>query len=285
MIEELKEHKSLVIALVVVLSLTAVVIMFVQSRTSETGIGKDSARKTQDKEEETSGMVARGTLSIVPVNDRHIYELGETVSLSIRGDSDGKDAVGFDAALKVDQSILVFSQAESKLENFETFNNVSKERVYVGGIRKLSSKAASIFDDAELATLTFKASSEGHSNVDFIFKPADTTESNIVLTTSKDGLGDVKGTDIYVGKKVTVTTESSVVLSATNFKVVLKDVTTESANLDISIGENSVPKKFTWGPGATVSKNIETASGYVFQVEKGIGNSVVVYYAVEKTLN
>jgi len=284
MIEELKEHKSLVIALVVVLSLTAAVILFVQGRTSETGTG-GATGKTQDKESAAKVSVANGTLTVVPLNGRQIYESDETVSLALRGDSNGQDAVGFDAALKVDQNILVFSQAESKLENFDTFNNVNEERVYIGGIRKLSSKAASIFDNAELATLTFKARAGGHSNVDFIFKPNDTTESNIVLTTSKDGLGDVKGTDIYVGEKITVTTASSVVLPSTNFKIALKDVTTESANLDISLGDASEPKKFTWGPGGTVSKNVETSAGYVFQVEKGSGNSVNVYYAVQKTLN
>ncbi len=283
MIEELKEHKSLVIALIVVLSLTAAVILFVQSRPSEKGAVKNGTEKA--KEEDANNEVVKGSLSVTPSNGRQIYESGETVLLSVRGDSDGKDAVGFDAALKVDQSILVFSQAQSKLENFETFNNVNEERVYVGGIRKLSSKAASIFDNAELATLTFKARTEGHSNVDFIFKPGETTESNIVLTTSKDGLGDVKGTDIYIGKKITVSTASSIVLPATNFKIALKDVTTESANLDISLGENSEPKTFTWGPEGTVSKNVETSGGYVFQVEKGSGNSVIVYYAVQKTLN
>jgi ferredoxin-fold anticodon binding domain-containing protein len=121
------------------------------------------------------------------------------------------------------------------------------ERVYIGGIRKLDSKNATVLDNTDLAEVTFKARSEGHSNVDFLFKPDDTTESNIVLTSSKDGLGDVKGTDIYVGKKVALTTDSAVVVPNVNFRLTLKNITTESAQIDIALGNQTDTKKFTWG--------------------------------------
>ncbi len=283
MIEELKEHKSLVIALVVVLLLAAGGIHFIQGNKSGTTGAKNTVNDKSDDSVEGNDVV-RGTLSIAPASERYIYEKGESVVLLLIGNSDGKDAVGFDAALKINQNVLGFSQSISKLPSFETFDNVNAERVYIGGIRRLDSKNASIFDNAELAELTFSAQAEGHSNVDFIFKPGDTTESNIVLTTSKDGLGDVKGVDIYVGKKVVVTTREAVAVPNTNIKFTLKDVTVESANLDISVAGRVEPKKFTWGTGL-VSKNIEDSSSYVFQVEKGTGDSVTVYYAAGKSLN
>lgn len=282
MIEELKEHKSLVIALVVVLVLAAAAILYVQNRTAAPLM--HDVKKDNDKVTDEKGEVVKGTLSVEPVSGRQIYEQGESIVLVLKGDSDGKDAVGFDAALEVNQNILLFSQAESKLPSFETFDNVNAERVYIGGIRRLDSKNASIFDNADLAELTFKARAEGHSNVDFIFKPGDTTESNIVLTTSKDGLGDVKGTDIYIGKKISVTTGGAVNIPNTNISLTLKDVTTESATIDIGVGGQSEPKKFMWD-AAQVSKNVEEFSNYVFQVEKGKGDAVVVYYAVGKSLN
>lgn len=283
MIEELKEHKSLVIALIVVLLIAAGGILYMQGNSAMIPGSKDT---TQDiaKPGMTDKEIVRGMLSIAPISGRHIYEKGESVVLLLIGNSDGKDAVGFDAALKINQDILTFSQSTSKLPSFETFDNVNDERIYVGGIRRLDSKSASIFDNAELAELTFTAQAEGHSNVDFLFKPDDTTESNIVLTTSKDGLGDVKGTDIYVGKKVEVTTSSPVVVPNTNITLTLKDTTVESANMDVSVGGRVEPKKFMWSTGS-MSKNIEDAAGYVFQAEKVPGNKVVVYYAAGKSLN
>lgn len=282
MIEELKEHRSLVIALVVVLAIAAGGILLLQkSKGTETN-GGQSTKKGAD--EKSANEVVRGKLSISPEDGRQIYEIGETVSLTLRGDSDDKDAAGFDAALKVNQNIISFNQAVSKLTSFETFSNVNDERVYVGGIRKLNNNAASIFNNAELATLTFVAKAEGHSAVDFIFKPDETTESNIVLTSSKDGLGDVQGTHIYVGKKTPLTTTLALVVPNTNFKLTLKSVTTESATVEISLGTQSEPKTFVWGAG-TVSTNIEKFLGYVFQVQKGPANEVMVYYAPEKSLN
>jgi ferredoxin-fold anticodon binding domain-containing protein len=274
MIEELKEHKSLLIALIVVLLLAAGGIMFLQ------GTRKGTSIQTGKKNSVTpsSNEVVKGRLSIEPMTGRQIYEVGESITLLLRGNSDGKDAVGFDAAVKVNQDVMTFSQVKSLLTTFETFSNVNAERVYIGGIRKLDSKNATVLDNTDLAEVTFKARSEGHSNVDFLFKPDDTTESNIVLTSSKDGLGDVKGTDIYVGKKVALTTDSAVVVPSVNFRLTLKNITTESAQIDIALGNQTDTKKFTWGVGGTVSKNIETFSGFMFQVEKTSPNGVTVYY-------
>jgi len=283
MIEELKEHKSLLIALLVALLIAAVGITMLQKKSVDKN-ADGTPKKVEKNNDGSKNIVAKGMLSIEPTSGRFIYEVGETVGMLVRGSSDGQDAVGFDAAVRVNQSLLVFSKAESKLANFDTFHNANPDRVYVGGIRKLDSKTASIFDSAELTELTFKARKEGHARLDFIFKPGETTDSNIVLTSSKDGLGEVKGADIYVGKKVNLTTTSALILPSTNIKVTLKALTTESAQLDIALGEKSEPKKFTWGSG-TLSKNVETSSGFAFQVEKGNANAVVVYYALEKTLN
>ncbi|KXK11180.1 MAG: hypothetical protein UZ22_OP11002000384 [Microgenomates bacterium OLB23] len=278
MIEELKEHKSLVIALVTVLLIAAAGIMFIAQNRGSAMNGSNTADKEGIKEPANSKIVAKGRLSAQPATGRFIYEVEEQVVVAIKGDSDGRDAVGFDAALKINQKVLDFSQAVSKLPSFEVFSNVNEERLYIGGIRKLDSKSASIFNNAELAHITFRAVAQGSSAVDFMFKPDETTESNIVLTSSQDGLGDVQGTTLYVGDKIDLSTATALIVPNTNVKLVLTSITPESAVIEMTLGTSKQPKTFTWGTG-TVSENIEKFSGFVFQVQKGTANSVVVYYA------
>ncbi len=279
MIQELGEHKNLLIALIVALIFGAIGI-FVLSGAHLSSLYTAAPSQKDAAEPQSDQDAARGRLSLTSANKRYIFEQKELVALNVIGNSDGKDAVGFDAALTLDQSILTFSQAESAIDSFETFANANKDRVYVGGIKKLTTKNSLIFEDTVLTTISFKPAKQGHTRVDFLFKPQDTTESNIVLTTSKDGLGDVQGADIYVGTKVSTTPDESVILPGTNIKVQVADITTESATIDLHLGSQADTKKFTWGAGSTISSNIEKVFEYVFQVEKGQGDSVVIYYAV-----
>lgn len=285
MIHELEEHKTLLIALIAGLVFAAVGIAVVQ-------LGKTpaynyntapSANTQQPNGAPTPNLeIAHGRLSLEPAAGRHIYALDELVALVIKGSSDGQEAVGFDAALKVNQNMLAFSQVTSKLPGFETFNNVNDQRVYIGGIKKLDTKSNFTFNSTPLAEVMFKPLSQGHVAVDFIFKPQDTTESNIVLSSSKDGLGDVQGTDIYIGGKSQLTTASTVVLPGTQIKVRLKNVTSASATVDFGLGSAIATRMFTWAVDAPASKNLEPIYGYIFQVEKGQGDTITIYYAVEK---
>src|SRR3989344_2193408 len=152
MTQELEEHKSLLIALIAGLVVAALGIVVVQGRTQRppvapaTNIPQNSAG-AKDKES------PMGKLSLISASGRQIFEPKETITLVIAGDSAGQPAVGFDAALQIDRTILAFSQVSPKIPSFETFDNVNDTRVYVGGIKKVAPQDAVIFNDTPLAEI------------------------------------------------------------------------------------------------------------------------------------
>ncbi len=134
--------------------------------------------------------------------DKKEYQVGETITVSVRMFTGGHPTDGTDLVLKYDPKLLEITSAFFAKGNtyndypFSSFDP-TKGEIQISGITSLSQNG---FNGAGVfGTLTMKAKSAGIANLTIDFTPDRTTDSNMVESTSaKDILSQVDNLSLTI---------------------------------------------------------------------------------------
>lgn len=112
------------------------------------------------------------------------YNVGDTVSVTVKVDTAGFPTLGTDVVIKYDPNVLELGSEASLVsgnaypeypsKNFDQKNGI----IAISGISALSGKEFSGL--ADFVTINFKAKAAGTTNINFDFTPGGTADSNII---------------------------------------------------------------------------------------------------------
>ncbi len=126
---------------------------------------------------------------------------GESFKVNLNLETFGRKAAAFDA-------VIFFNPEEVNVENLETsdlfseyprqtFDN-EQGKVVLSGTSSLTEEATGV-SEGKLATITFTALKSGQAKIELIFKPNDTTDSNVIAEGStEDILGEVRNPTLEI---------------------------------------------------------------------------------------
>lgn len=223
--------------------------------------------------------------------DRVVYEAGEEISLIVYGDSYNTPVEGFDLVFNSDfgkraQDVVV----KSLHPGFDVSDSIKDGIVSITGLKKFEEKEPIVFADTALAELTFTVDSGGLLPIAFAFVLGNTTDSNMVDSTASDILKATKGLDLYIGKKLTLTTglpvELDAIVSATLVKIVLADAACRDCGdtVVVKIARGIEQKELSFVSGGIAGRVPEPmeALGYLFEVQNMSENEVALVAAPAK---
>lgn len=178
------EHKTLLIILIcVMVAFVLLGIMLVSQKT----------KKDKDKSMAVSSISKPNRPSIIPTptlipyakkglmklyteNNILRFPVGQDVKIGVLASSEKSDIVGFDMVLSYDQSLLEFSLTTSSLSSFKAYSYPRTDYVSITMIKSLQETNATIFDNTDIAQLSFKAMKKGTTTIELTAKGNDSTK-------------------------------------------------------------------------------------------------------------
>ncbi len=116
-------------------------------------------------------------------NGVNTVNVGSNIVLVLSCDSKGSDVVAYDVLIKYDKTLFKIVSTQSLISDFKIYNNERENRIALTGVKSLSSKDDIVFDNKDIAAITFTALTKG-SGVFNIIDKLDNEGSQIVDKTS-----------------------------------------------------------------------------------------------------
>ncbi|MDH7476326.1 MAG: cohesin domain-containing protein [Microgenomates group bacterium] len=135
----------------------------------------------------------KGVLSLKSKTGKTNFSVGQTITLVVNAYSDNKPITGYDAVIKTDDNLLKYLGQKSLNPNFQLFTSVKPNQIYLTGVKKLNTNEEIVFDNTDIAELTFKVLKSGTINLGLDFVPGSKKDSNLIDNQSADQLGKVEG--------------------------------------------------------------------------------------------
>ena len=123
------------------------------------------------------------TMKLKSKTGENITNTGGNIVLVLSCDSKGTDVVAYDALIGYDKTLFEMVSTQSLVSDFKIYDNQRDERVALTGVKSLSSTEDIIFDNKDIAAITFTALKKG-SGVFKIIDKLDNEGSQIVDKTS-----------------------------------------------------------------------------------------------------
>ena len=114
---------------------------------------------------------------------QNIANVGGNIVLVLSCDSKGADVVAYDALIRYDKTLFKMVNTQSLISDFKIYDNERENRLALTGVKSLSSKEDIVFDNKDIAAITFTALKKGSGTFNLIDK-YDNEGSQIVDKTS-----------------------------------------------------------------------------------------------------
>lgn len=140
----------------------------------------------------------KGKMSL-KANSGVIVPEGEEFVVTVSADSMGDQVTAYDAVIVYDRESFAYISSNNLLDKFE-INAVDKEAgLMLTGYKSLAEEEPVVFDNTNLAEVTFMAKKAGTSPLKLMFARGKTADSNLVNEKTQDILGSVEDITIQIG--------------------------------------------------------------------------------------
>ena len=144
-----------------------------------------------------------GLMKLGLLNGKTEYTKGQQITVMIYANSYKASVTGYDVVVHYDPNVLVYSDVKSLqngmdlLDTDEVLNN-GKHELIVTGVQALSKKDPFVFDNAELAELTFTAQAPGTVNLTPVYELGSNRDSNLFDGSTNEILSGVEGVTLVI---------------------------------------------------------------------------------------
>lgn len=145
-----------------------------------------------------------GILGMQVKTAKTAYVKGDVVVLTVSADSKGDQITGYDAVLRYDPTLLKVDKVASLVEGIDMYQTDTAADVpglndlVVTGIQSISQEDPFTFTNSPIAEVTFVVLKAGSANVDMVFIPNHTADSNLMNTQTQDILSEVQGITLQI---------------------------------------------------------------------------------------
>lgn len=178
------EHKTLLIILICIMLVFVLLgIVFVAQKTKR---DKDKSMAVSSMNKPTQPSITptptlipyekKGEMRLYTENNILRFPVGQDITIAVSASSEKSDIVGFDMVLAYDQSLLEFSSAASSLPSFKAYAYPRTDYVSITMIKSLQETTATIFENTDIAEISFKALKKGTTKVELTAKGNDSTK-------------------------------------------------------------------------------------------------------------
>jgi len=223
-------------------------------------------------------------------------ELGSTILMPnnqfkviLYGSTGGQEIGGYDAVLNFDNDSLHFVSGESLLPALQFFSQARDDgSLSLTGVKELQSEQNVILDKTPLAELVFDVVLPGSGGIDLLFHAGDTDDSNLIILTTEDILGEVGNLELLFGNEVKITSGEVYSIPGGNIQVTVEPVATlppvcndcqTKVIINVNNGTESKDLEFILGGIAGFTGDAKRAHGYAFEVGAIERNSVTLRIA------
>lgn len=116
-------------------------------------------------------------------NAVNTVNVGSNIVLVLSFDSKGTDVVAYDALIEYDKTLFEMVSVQSLISDFKIYDSERENRIALTGVKSLSSTEDVIFENKDIAAVTFKALKKGSGTFKIVDK-FDNESSQIVDKTS-----------------------------------------------------------------------------------------------------
>ena len=205
------------------------------------------------------------------------------------GSTGGQEIGGYDAVLNFDNDSLHFVSGESLLPALQFFSQARDDgSLSLTGVKELQSEQNVILDKTPLAELVFDVVLPGSGGIDLLFHAGDTDDSNLIILTTEDILGEVGNLELLFGNEVKITSGEVYSIPGGNIQVTVEPVATlppvcndcqTKVIINVNNGTESKDLEFILGGIAGFTGDAKRAHGYAFEVGAIERNSVTLRIA------
>lgn len=237
-------------------------------------------------------MKTDGRLELIAADGKSVYTHGEDVVIMVYADSAKYPVIGYDMVFDRGATDMKLESAESLVEGFTIFSNTENDFVSITGLQDDLGDKEFIFQNEPVARLVFKPQTTGAQELKFRFAVGETSDSNLVSTSTADVLGKAKGITVYVGSDLKLQTGADVKIddqtTARLEKVIEPDAACRDCVTEASVtftsrdakGVSHVEKlNFTFGGIAGQMYATEQVLGYIISAYDISSSSLVINYA------
>jgi len=180
------EHKTLLIMLICLMVVFVLFGIVLVSKKTKQDKDKSSAVTSMDKPTRPTQpptptptlipYAKKGQMKLFTENNVLRFPVGQEVKIGVLASSEKSDIVGFDMVLSYDQSIFEFGKAVSSLPSFKAYSYPRTDYVSITMIKLLQETNATVFENTDIAQLTFKALKKGSTTIELTAKGNDSTK-------------------------------------------------------------------------------------------------------------
>jgi hypothetical protein len=145
-----------------------------------------------------------GVMNMNVKSAKEAYKKGDLVTLTVSADSKNDHIAGYDVVLRYDPTLLKVDKVTSLVEGMDLYQASTPAEVpglqdlVVTGIQSISQKDPYVFANTPIAEVTFSVLKVGTANVDIVFTPNHTADSNLMNTQTQDILSNVEGLTLQI---------------------------------------------------------------------------------------
>lgn len=191
-----------VIAIVLVL---LGVVLFAQNRVR---VSRKTVTLQESKLEEKTTISPRmssinGKLGLTLKGSSSSFKKGDTVTFFVYADAQENKITGYDAVVHYDPTQLTYDAVSPALEGMEVHStdneiNTGTRELVITGIRSTQRKEPFILSNTALVEINFIAAQNGEAQVDLMYEPGSSTDSNVMTVHNQDVLSGTEGITVTI---------------------------------------------------------------------------------------
>lgn len=189
------------VGILLVLFFVVLLVSFSRSKTLESLVTTQTpvTSSTQNSRKRmTSPPKLPATLTMVASGEKKNYKVGDLITFTIVGDSNGTQIRGYDAVFKFDSTKVSFVSEKNLYTAFTYQKRLRPDWVIITAAESISAIKKSVFYKTPLMGMTFKALAPGIAYFPFSYIPDSFNDSNLINTTSNDMLSNAIGISIQI---------------------------------------------------------------------------------------
>lgn len=142
---------------------------------------------------------AQNLTSLILTTPKLKYSQSEKIIITAVADSQNKFITGFDVLIKFDPEFLSLTDKKSPaLPNFDYFGSNENGLLQTSAVQKTSITAPQVFKNQKLFEFEFTAKKSGKTQINIVYMPNSTSDSNLINNNSQDILNNAKGVEITI---------------------------------------------------------------------------------------
>jgi len=191
----LHTHKKLALTIVSVIILLGLLFFLSYSSIKELFLPPKSPNSSSSNNASDVLPSASITLTTPKVK----YSQSEKILITAVADSQNQFITGFDVLIKFDPEFLSLTDKKSPaLPNFDYFGSNENGLLQTSAVQKASITPPQVFKNQKLFEFEFTAKKSGKTQINIVYMPNSTSDSNLVSNESQDILNTVKGVELTI---------------------------------------------------------------------------------------